>query len=254
LTTLHFRGMIEAMTEDPFEESKKAIMDLLTRKEDLHEDLKPYLYDHPTLSAVLQHPLVYSVPHSPMFNAHMNRMYENKKKAVAEAIAEGKWSQYISLHERAWRLNALLEIRGSMNDVSYWEEVGDVWTDSENIYQNIDDWRDIWDEDRPERQNCMNAKERVRLSKLSKTLKVYRGVCHEESIHGLSWTTDINTAKWFARRFARPKEGLFPTLVTGSVNREDVLACFLGRNENEIVAFPEAVTIKSIKTVEPVNA
>lgn len=63
-----------------------------------------------------------------------------------------------------------------------------------------------------------------------KTIKVYRGVNRGGSPYGLSWTTSLETAEWFAKRFG--DDGKVYEL---EVPNEHVLAIIDERGESEVV-------------------
>ena len=61
---------------------------------------------------------------------------------------------------------------------------------------------------------------------------VYRGVSHDGKPRGLSWTLDIDKAKWFSTRFGDNNSRVYKMVIT---NPEHILSIFLGRNESEVV-------------------
>lgn len=64
-------------------------------------------------------------------------------------------------------------------------------------------------------------------------LRIYRGVAIGREPNGLSWTSNLETAKWFAHRFDRDdKTGYIETAIA---KKEDVLAYFNTRGEDELV-------------------
>lgn len=63
-------------------------------------------------------------------------------------------------------------------------------------------------------------------------ITVYRGV-KENDYKGLSWTTDKNTAIWFAKRFSYDVDKCY--VFTGQLKKKDIIAFFDCRNESEIV-------------------
>jgi Cys-tRNA synthase (O-phospho-L-seryl-tRNA:Cys-tRNA synthase) len=68
---------------------------------------------------------------------------------------------------------------------------------------------------------------------LPETFTIYRGVAVGRNPKGLSWTQNLETARWFAHRFDREdKKGY---IQMGMAKKEDVLAYFNTRNEDEIV-------------------
>jgi hypothetical protein len=218
--------------------------------EDLHPELAEYLETGSSLlGSMIRHPLVFSVPHWEQSNKMVNRQFAQKTKAVAAAIAEGNWATFVFLHERPYRVDALEAVlfEHEIEDPAIvWPLISSVWIDSENIYQNFRRWKDIWEVPVPRRTvKIMDMEERAALNALPATITVYRGVAHESSVGGMSWTTDRDKAVWFARRFAAD-ERRKPMLATATVRRKDVIAHFLGRNEFEIVVLPEDVTVLEV--------
>lgn len=63
-------------------------------------------------------------------------------------------------------------------------------------------------------------------------ITIYRGV-KENDYKGLSWTTDKNTAIWFAKRFSYDVDKCY--VFTGQLKKNDIIAFFDSRNESEIV-------------------
>lgn len=227
------------MTGTP--ENEKRLAEFLEKSgfgviEDLHPDLQKYLNISP-IGEIVQHPLVYSVPHHPMRNANLNRLLERKKINLINFRAQKNWGSYIFTYERPYRLEAMRMVLDEMSDFEYWNQVSRVWTDSENIYQNFEEWVEIWSNDRPEREATMDEDELAVLNSLPDSLTVYRGVGHEDAIGGLSWTTDKDRAVWFAKRFSYQEDSM-PILATMEIDKSEILAYFGGRNESEVVIIP----------------
>lgn len=81
---------------------------------------------------------------------------------------------------------------------------------------------------------------------LEPEIEVYRGVAVGRNPKGLSWTTDFENAKWFAGRFnSGSKMGY---IQKATVRKENVLAYFNTRSEDEIVA-----NIKDMKNVTRID-
>ena len=225
-------------------EQIKALQEMYA-PEELHPDLVPYLNAHDRIGQVLQHPLVYNVPHHTAMNRMVNRQYVEKLRIRDRARDIGDWSQYIWIHERPYRFDAFSEINEELDDVSYWQLLASIWTDSENIVQNYADWTALWSSDRPQRENTMDADDQEALQALPEILTIYRGYGHQNAVNGLSWTLDKTRGEWFARRYSA-MDGRKPHLARGTVEKRHVLAHFNGRNESEIVVIPENVMIKKV--------
>jgi hypothetical protein len=162
----------------------------------------------------------------------VNDLYRDRKAEAAGAFEKRNWSTYIFLHEGPHRLHALTEcIRFGLSGPEYWSLVGDVWVDSENIHQNLQEWRRVWRSQEPGREKCMNDDERAVLASLPDLVQVWRGTAYQKSIRGISWTTIRDKAKWFAKRFSHG--GL---VAEATVAKKDIKAVFLERKESEVVS------------------
>ena len=220
--------------------------EVMARKEDLLPELRPYLNDKNTRMPVLQHPLVYGVPYTPGMNAMYNEQYKAKVKYLEEARQEKKWVSYIFLYERPYRFHAFREIKEDLTDDEYWKLLGDIWTDSENIWQYRVLVEYFFMSDRPGRENMMDENERQFLAELPDEFIIYRGHGKKNKM-GWSWTLSYGMAAWFSNRFSRE-----PARVVSAICRkEDVMAAFLGRNEFEIVVDPNK--LKNVKSIRKLS-
>jgi hypothetical protein len=224
--------------------SQREWFQMMLKDEPLDPELAAWIDDTESLGQMIKHPLVYDIT-GVQFPAPANARLKQKKEALARAYAEKDWNTVVYLHERPHRANALYRLAvdhgAEISNEDYWELVGSVWVDSENIYQNEDEWEFLLSSERPGREHMMDEEERAAFAALPDTLTVYRG-CHRElNEDGLSWTLDRDRAAWFAKRFASVT-GSDPIVHVGEVSKSQVVAHFLGRNEAEIVLIePEAV-------------
>ena len=80
----------------------------------------------------------------------------------------------------------------------------------------------------------METEDYERYSGFDNDLVVYRGVGLKRVKNGLSWTTSLQKAEWFAHRFdAYGKQGYVQKLVVK--DRKNILAYFSTRSEEEVV-------------------
>lgn len=205
------------------------LLDLLTRDEPLHPDLEECLV-MTGFGRMVHHPLV--IEHAPR-PALVNVRYEAKRQALLEAMREGEWSRVIWLHERPYRLDAFMQIEDDLDDDEYWSLLADIWIDSENIWQNTDQWRQLFESRRS--GSPMTDEEEAALAAMPDPIPVYRGGVEDANEYGLSWTTDRERAEWFAVRMTADDE--VGVVLEGMVAKKDVAAYFTGRGENEIVVF-----------------
>jgi hypothetical protein len=219
----------------------------LGRPEELDPDLEYYV-DESNGFPVLRHPLVYAVPYMSSMNALYNRQYLGKKDQLADASDTGDWHGYVYLHERPYRLDALLEISDEVDDATFWSLLSGIWMDSENIPQNQELWNEIFDSGRAGMENMMKNDEREALAALPQKIKIYQGHTGDRD-DGWSWTTDKSVALWFAQRFSE-LEGSDAQVTEATADKNDVLAYLLGRGESEILVSPEDVVIDVTESAE----
>ena len=215
------------------------LLALITSREPLHPDLQDYYTTDGSLGPCLRHPLVYHV--MGVMPGLANAQYAAKKAKAHAAKQEGDWHSYVFLHERPWRLDAVLDIVGDarLTDIDYWTLLGQVWTDSENIWQVLDGWRNLLASHRAGREHLMTAEEQAAHAALPETVTVYRGAVAGRNEAGLSWTLDRAKAAWFSGRRMEGKGR--PVVLTGTVAKADVLAFFQDRGEDEVLVADPAV-------------
>lgn len=195
----------------------------------LHPELIPHVGNTGAFHA-LTHPLLYAVPYAEQLNEYLNTAYEAKKARLLELMEACDWVGIVFTHERPHRAEALNNVMVSMEEPDMWSLVAKVWTDSENIWQNLDLWVNVWSQGGC--QMAMTDQELAVYHSLPKVVEVHRGYIPGENDDGLSWTLDLKTAKWFANRFGRGK------VITKLVNKRDILAYFSGRGEQEVIILP----------------
>lgn len=206
--------------------------DLLNKKEDLNEELAEHLIEKPF--RMIKHPLVFCIMYDEQQNALLNAQLSYKKHAKAEYLKKKDYAGYVFIHERPYRVHAFMEIADTIkSDKKYWRLLGDIWIDSENIWQNKKDYVKLMNSKRDHRDHFMSANERKHLALLPDKLTVYRG-CSERGSDGMSWTTDKAKAEWFANRFktsTSPKR----KVITRVIDKQEVFAYMARRNESEII-------------------
>lgn len=201
---------------------------LAETNEPLHPDLVPYLEKDGALGPQLRHPLVYQVP---LFsNGRANAYYEQKKSDLIDAVLHRKYSRIVYLHERPYRLQAFLSIANDLPDEKYWSLLASIWTDTENAWQNLEQWRELFNSDRPKRERLMDRDEILAYDSLPDTVKVYRGCQKGINEDGISWTLKRDKAEWFATRLG--KDGV---VLEKEVQKKDIIAVFTNRNEFEVI-------------------
>ena len=196
--------------------------------EPLHPDLVPYFEADGALGAQVRHPLVYQVPL--WSNGSANAYYLQKKRDLDKALEEKNYNRVVYLHERPYRLQAFIQIAKYLSDEKYWSLLASIWTDTENAWQNLDEWRKLFNSSRPKRQRLMDRDEVLAYDSLPDTVKIYRGCQKGINEDGISWTLKRDKAEWFATRFS--KDGL---VLEKEIQKKDIIAVFTNRNEFEVI-------------------
>ncbi len=219
------------------------VTDWLPAAAELNPALQPYVSET-KLFTVLQHPWVYGVPYTPQLNGMYNEQFEYKRKAIADAFTDRNWDQYIWLHERAYRWEALDELFTELPDNLFWPLFGDVYTDSENI-QQYHELIAVWLDQPKIPQSVMTVEELAAYHLLPQILTVFRGYSRDETLDeptDWSWSLSYKTARWFAQRWSVAEH--IGYIVQGTLRKTDVMAHFTRRKEQEILAWAEKVTNK----------
>jgi hypothetical protein len=196
------------------------------QNEPLHPDLAPY-YEEDSF-AMLRHPLIYQVPF--FSGGQANYQYEVKKKLVEEALEKKNYKSFVWLHERPYRLEAFAQIEQLLDDKEYWSLLGQIWTDTENGWAHLAQWKKFFKSDRAHRNYLMDWDEQMALDSLADRVTIYRGCQKGLNENGISWTLKRDKAEWFATRFG--KDG---KVLEMRINKSRILALFTGRNEYEVV-------------------
>lgn len=222
------------------------LRDLFTRQEPLDEELRSWVFEGP-FGLQLKHPLVFAViGFDPERAAHYNLQLKYKQEYIRDKEEKGNWAGTIWIHERPYRLERFIEIEKHFNDKEYWEMLGSIIIDSENLWQNLDILKLLLanPSGRSCREYLMEEGEREALAGMADEIEIWRG-CQWKNRMGLSWTTDKEKAIWFAKRLGCKK----PYLHSGTVRKSDVIAYFLRRGENEILALPNKIKNKSMESL-----
>lgn len=226
----------------------EALMDIAAMQaEPLHEDLVPYLTENRLGMRMLAHPLV----HHPLpVNGYANRLYEQKQEAVRKAEAAQQWHTVIFLHERPYRCDALIDyvlgrhedetpfslgdMLGRPDYATIAETVADVWTDSENIHQHVDDWLAITEGHVPGAPLLMGDQPAFDL--LPDRIEVWRGDLNDG---GWSWSTSRKVGEFFTRYLGGDHE-----LLHGFVDKRYVFGYLTARSEFEVMVRREHVRLE----------
>lgn len=203
---------------------------------ELNPELLEYTETHDVFGTIIRHPLVMWI--GPVTDIDLiNNLLDNKRKATEEALDKCEWSRFIYLHERPYRFDALHFVLNTFDEITddeYWSLVSDVWIDTENAWQNVGSWTELFGSDRASQHSLMNEEELKLFASLDDTLTIYRGCRKDVNEEGLSWTLDRSRAQWFADRHGHDDR----TLLTREISKSEVIAVFTRRGEEEVIVLP----------------
>jgi hypothetical protein len=186
---------------------------------------------------VLSHPLVVVAPYCPGVTDNLyNNLLKDKRTALMRAFADNDWNTYVFLHERPYRLEALIGLKnaGKLNDRTLADLIGQVWTDCESPHVNLDHWivlfKHVID---PAGLMTDGDREVWSILRDIKSVTVYRGQHVDGKPTGISWTLNRDKAEWFANRW-----GVDGHVLKRAVPGSRLLAYFSGRGEDEVIILP----------------
>jgi len=179
----------------------------------------------------INHPYVNTI-YSPELNAMYNLNYLEKKKAVTKARGNSDWATFIFLHERPYRLQALLELvkqhdeagtaNGAANIII--NNLHNVYIDAEGCHINRESWQRLFNRLPPAHRNTETLPDEV---------IIYRGTdMPPGKDRGFSWTLNKEKAQWFADRW--DKGGRVRAI---EVLRDGIMLYTDDRGESECVYF-----------------
>lgn len=148
---------------------------------------------------------------------------------------------------KTYRLQFLDIIQDYLSNVDLAELLAYIWVDSEGTSQDpncslsqLIEWFTEAD-----KKALMDDEDYQVFDTLPSEFSVYRGISTHGNTNGLSWTLNRETAEWFAKRFSF--DGGKGTVIEATAKKEDVLAYFNDRNEQEIVINPQKlVNVKKL--------
>lgn len=195
--------------------------------ENLHPELEKYLEPMEYFGRMLRHPLLYAVPYfGEAENDRLNKLFEYRKDMLQKYQATGDHSGWVFTHERPYRFQALRELCGEIPDKDFRDLVLEVYVDTESARDEFEEWEQIL-------EKLTGLDPWNTLHELQDTpITVYRGGVKK----GFSWTTDINVAKWFSKRYNGNG-----TVWVATVTKDDIIGYYDGRNEKEVIAAYQAV-------------
>ena len=178
----------------------------------------------------------------------LNKAYEEYEKRI-DRITNPLSCMYIC--RSAYFLTFLKFTRTYWSADDFAIALSEAWVEEEKPNGDINvpvSLSEKWFKKAP-KELLMNLDEYETYISLPDSFTVYRGVGSGRNPDGMSWTDNIDSAKWFASRFG--DDGY---VIRGTVNKSDVIAYFSRRNECEVVIPSDAVKEKSFMYQEELIA
>lgn len=171
------------------------------------------------------------------------------RKCMEEEIDNSDLYRIYILIRKSYRLAFIKYCEPYLSEKDLAELFADAWVSSENPNQdaNCPIPYLIKMFKKCDKQYLMQEKDYKVYQSLPDTFTIYRGVAVNRNPNGLSWTQNLKTAKWFAHRFDTIKDKGY--IQTAIAKKEDVLAYFNTRNEDEIVYNSKKLEITILKEV-----
>ena len=185
---------------------------------------------HPFLSSctVFVNHEVFNILESPEklqeYNAYMDKEIDN-----------GDLYKIYVLIRAPYRLTFLKHCEPYLSEKDLAELFADAWVSTENPNQdaNCSIHYLVKMFKKCDKKYLMTEKDYEVYQSLPDEFTIYRGVAVGRNPNGLSWTQNLDTAKWFSHRFDREDKQGYIQMLTAKKDR--VLAYFNTRGEDEIV-------------------
>ena len=160
-------------------------------------------------------------------------------------MADTPFSIFFMLHH-AYALTFLKYAGEYMSDQDFAKILGDAWVSAENansdVEVSVEEELEMFR--RAPRRYLMTSSERKTFSALPEEITVYRGLesTFEHELQAMSWSTDIETARFFSTRFQREGEKPSGSIYEAKIKKKYVLAFFDRCDESEVIVDPAYLT------------
>jgi len=202
-----------------------------------------------------QMPLPSELQHMPDFFSPRDRL-RRARKAI-EALRVGDYETFLMEQLGLSCLKAFKKIAPMLSDFQYSHCLRIAWQLSRATYSDRYKWLRLFNSERLRLDILMMWENSASFASLPDQVKIWRACGHPFAAHGLSWTTTekgildlVNTAcdtQWSFRNKSLPE---IPTVVSGLVSKNKIIARFSGSFADEVVVDPQHVTVLSIEQVE----
>lgn len=158
-----------------------------------------------------------------------NKPYRVRRELAQKYLEEENFDSFIFIHERPFRLEALIEVLFSIKKEDLFRIVEYVWTDSEGPCVNLEVWKYIFNY--CEELGVLEDSKRD----LPEKFTIYRGTRAGIEDIGISWTLDASVAKMFSERFYTKRTNKQPIVKVREVKKEDIFLFTDARGEKEVI-------------------
>ena len=145
----------------------------------------------------------------------------------------------------SYRLMFLNDVAKFLSTEEFSDLLGDAWVTSEyaNLDANVSKQQLLKLFKSADKSKLMSEDELETFEDLDDEIVVYRGVgsLNKNNIKALSWTTSFGKAKWFSERYGKGGK-----IYTATINKENVLAYFDRKNEDEVI-----VDFTALQNIKP---
>lgn len=171
--------------------------------------------------------------------------YEKWIRHMGSVIADAKDIRSLYCFVcKPYKLTFLKFAKPYMSNPDFSEYFGLAWTESENPNMDVNcNLRTLtsWFKN-VDKEKLMMPSDYQKYKKLPEKMTVYRGVAVGRNPSGLSWTDNKKVADWFSHRFDVKNETGY--VQKAEISKDNVLAYFSTRNEDEIVVNTHAIKDK----------
>lgn len=125
-------------------------------------------------------------------------------------------------------------------DIEYWKTLKEAYTLSSNNFQYQKELIELFTSEKSNKQYLMSEEERNILNRMPSRIKIFRGMTVDEyknGIFGISWTLEKEIAQKFASTYIHnyATHEIPKTIKELTINKNEVIAYFSERNEEEII-------------------
>lgn len=188
---------------------------------------------------------LYQMSRSGLVDVTIEEGRELFRNQIFKFIDEAKSiTDILMLVNKPWYMTFIKYTEAYMSDEDLGDILGDCWVEQEYPSKDCNaSLKEIigWFK-RADRTKLMTWEENLELTHLrnggdtnSNILTVYRGVSFDGKPEGLSWTTDLEKARWFANRFKSDNPKVYKMEIDLMDYTDSILAYFSNRGESEVV-------------------